>query len=357
MRILTRYILSETGRQFGVGLAAFTLILVAERLFELFHLLVNKGVRLEEVARMFFYLLPGFLMLSVPMAALFACLLTFSRLSDEQEITALRSSGISVGQMVLPLAGLLFLFGCGMALFNSEVVPRSRRAFQFLWQNVLYRSPVLKLEPEVLTEVGAYAMYAENVDPKTGGLTHVRLIRYGPDQGPLILTGRTGEVPEADERGVHLNLREGELLLETTATKRVVLGAFERNEVALRRDPEEEEEGRREVLTQEEIPTLELLARPQKSRFVRAEIQSRLALAFSLPCLGLLGGVLGIRIRASGRMSGAALSLVALFGYYLAYTTGMALSGRRGLWPEAGPWLGNLACLAAIAVMSFLRGR
>lgn len=92
-KILHRYIFREIGVPFALGLGVFTFVLLLARLLKLIELVVNRGVPVESVARIFLYLLPAFLEVTVPMAMLLAILVAFGRLSADSEITALRSSG------------------------------------------------------------------------------------------------------------------------------------------------------------------------------------------------------------------------------------------------------------------------
>src|SRR5687767_3496485 len=99
-RILPRYMLAQFFPPFLFGLALFSGVLLLDKLFDLVDLLVNKGVSFQLSLRIFILFLPTVLTLTVPMAMLLACLLTFGRLSEEQELTAMRASGLSYRQIL-----------------------------------------------------------------------------------------------------------------------------------------------------------------------------------------------------------------------------------------------------------------
>src|SRR2546427_10446330 len=106
---LRRYFLWEVTVPFLFGIGVFTFILLIARMLKLVELVVNRGVSPLEIGKLFAYILPTFLEVTVPMALLLAVLLAVGRLSADSEIVALRSSGISLYQMMVPIAFFIFL--------------------------------------------------------------------------------------------------------------------------------------------------------------------------------------------------------------------------------------------------------
>jgi len=83
MKVLNRYIFREILVPFALGLGVFTFVLLLARLLRLIELVVNRGIPFTTVARVFLYLLPAFLEVTVPMAMLLAILVAFGRLSAD----------------------------------------------------------------------------------------------------------------------------------------------------------------------------------------------------------------------------------------------------------------------------------
>src|SRR5262249_53876061 len=106
MRILNTYILRLHLVPFLLGFGVVTFILEMDVLFDYLDLVVNRGVAIGIVAQLFMLSLGYIVALSVPCAVLVAVLMTFGRLSQDNEITALRASGVNVASVLLgPLAG------------------------------------------------------------------------------------------------------------------------------------------------------------------------------------------------------------------------------------------------------------
>jgi lipopolysaccharide export system permease protein len=103
-RILFRYLVSEILPPFFVGLLAFTLILLVGRMLKLIELVVTRGVPLVQISKLFMLILPTFLEMTVPMAFLLAILLGLGRMSNDQELLAMKASGVSPTQILWPAA-------------------------------------------------------------------------------------------------------------------------------------------------------------------------------------------------------------------------------------------------------------
>src|SRR5690348_397031 len=100
LKILNRYILKQYLTNLLLGLLIFTFVLMLDHLFELVDLLINKGVGLWLTLKLLFLLLPSSLSLTLPMSNLLAALLTFGHLSETNELTAARASGISTWRLI-----------------------------------------------------------------------------------------------------------------------------------------------------------------------------------------------------------------------------------------------------------------
>ena len=125
-RIRLRYICREVVTPFLLGLLIFTLILLTARILKLVELVVNRGVPVWYMVKIFCYATPAFFEVTVPMAFLVALFWGFGRLSADREITALKSCGLSFYQIALPvgICVAVVLSGTFFTLAGSEVRDR-----------------------------------------------------------------------------------------------------------------------------------------------------------------------------------------------------------------------------------------
>ena len=103
MKILYRYVFTEIIAPFILGLVAFSFVIIPRLPGKPLELLVQKNVSAKEVLLVFAYVLPTIFTFSIPMATLLGVLICFGRLSADSEITAMRSCGISIRNLLNPV--------------------------------------------------------------------------------------------------------------------------------------------------------------------------------------------------------------------------------------------------------------
>src|SRR5262249_17334906 len=102
-KIIHRYIFREVLTPFLLGLGVFTFILLIARLLKLIEMVVNRGLPPTQVLRLLAYLMRPFLDLPLPVALLPPILTAFGPLPADAEMIAMRSSGLSIYQLVPPV--------------------------------------------------------------------------------------------------------------------------------------------------------------------------------------------------------------------------------------------------------------
>src|ERR671914_707815 len=129
-RTLTRYLISEIAPPFFFGLLTFTFILLIARILKLVELVVTRGIPLTQIGKLFALILPTFLELTVPMAFLLAILLGLGRLSSDQELLALKSSGFSPVQILLPFTFVAVIVAAITLLLTTFARPAAQVALK-----------------------------------------------------------------------------------------------------------------------------------------------------------------------------------------------------------------------------------
>lgn len=106
MKIINRYIIKEMLSPALLGMVVFTFIILMNQLLLLANMFIQRGVSLGNVMRFLVYMLPSIVVLTLPMAALLGTLIGMSRMTADSEITALRSAGISIYKLFVPVFAL-----------------------------------------------------------------------------------------------------------------------------------------------------------------------------------------------------------------------------------------------------------
>src|SRR5262245_20588395 len=182
-------------------------------LFDYMDLMVNRGVAPAVVLQLFILSLGYIVALSAPCAVLVAVLMTFGRLSQDNEITALRASGVHLGSILIgPLGAAVVLTGA-LTLFNNYVLPESNHAFANLLIDIGRMRPTVKLqEGTFITDFPGYNLLVNSVNGRTNEMRGVTSYQLNAGAPPTTILARRGWLSYTpDGRTAVLTLKEGEI--------------------------------------------------------------------------------------------------------------------------------------------------
>lgn len=159
MKILHRYVLKEHVGPLTFALTALTSILLLQYIGKHFGELVGKGLPTFVIAEFFGLSIPLTIALTLPMAVLVATLYAFSRLAAENEITALKASGVSLRSVLKPVLWAALGVTFVMVIFNDQVLPRSNHRLAVLQRDIAQKKPTFGLREQVINEVSPGKIY------------------------------------------------------------------------------------------------------------------------------------------------------------------------------------------------------
>src|SRR3982750_3745862 len=143
MKLIDRVISRELLVNVLFAIAVLSLVLVVGNIFrKLLPLLVNHDLPVEYVVGFVAYVLPFSLIFTIPWGLLTAVLLVFGRLSADNELTALRSNGVSIGRICLPLVGIALICTAASLWLNVQVAPAAQEEMRSTVFNLATRNPM-----------------------------------------------------------------------------------------------------------------------------------------------------------------------------------------------------------------------
>ena len=145
MRILERYVLREHLFPFLLGFSVVIFLLTLDFMFELVDLAVGKGVNVGVVLELFALSLGWMCALAFPCAVLIACLATFGRLSQDNEIAAMRSNGVNLARIIAAPLLAAAVLAVLLVLFNNYVLPETNHALYNLMVDVSRKRPTAQI--------------------------------------------------------------------------------------------------------------------------------------------------------------------------------------------------------------------
>ncbi len=206
------YFYKELAPNYIFGIFFFTFILLLNELFFLLKYYIEYNVPLNQVMLMLGNLMPFLLSYSLPFASLPAYLLTMGRFSQDSEIVAMKSCGISTLRIVRSGILLGFFLGVFAFLFNNLVVVPANYNYIRLRAKVMSQKPAVEVKERSFMSLGGFRITfdkMENVD-HTDVLDHVHVVDIKGRRTVKAEKGRIFSDPENPEHYV-LKLQKGSI--------------------------------------------------------------------------------------------------------------------------------------------------
>lgn len=351
---LRRYFLREVAAPFLLGIGVFTFILLIARMLKLVELVVNRSVPIFEIAKLFAYILPTFLEVTVPMALLLAVLLSFSRLSADSEIVALKTSGISLYQMVMPVAAFTLLVTFLALMLSLYARPWANSNLKASLYEIAKTRASAGLRERVFNDdFAGLVIYVEHIEPPGDRLVGI-LIADGrdPNQRNTVIAKTGFLVGNEETHSVTLRLLDGSIhtflpgeksyhktdftTYDVSLDLAVALAKFSQRE----KDPQEMTYGElRQAIA-------ERLAAGRSANTELVELHRKFSLPFACLVFGLVGVPLGVQPVRAVRSRSFSISLALIFLYYLMLTAGEAMAEKGRLPAMVALWIPNVTFTA-----------
>ena len=364
-RILFRYLLTEQTAPFLVSVMVVTVVLFLGRSMRYTRLLFTSPSALEDLGRLFLYSLPYFLAFAIPMATLLGILLAFTRLASDNEITALKTAGLSLYQL-LPTVAMVAVSATLVALTLSLLVlPKANKALRSLLVEMATSRMQLAFNERVFNDqFKGMTFFINRIAPNGTRFYEVFVSDERDPRVQNIIIAEEGML--LDSRGrkeLEIRLLRGMVIrveseMRTAQTIRFQDYDFSVDLVS----PRVGMLGRVEAqLTLDELSQALAIAKPGSAEhfYLSKEWHKRLAIPFACLALGLIAAPLSLQAGTASRLSGVVLGLL-LFLLYYVLLSGAETLAEAGLCPVGlAVWLPNglFAMLAAVLWRRSVRER
>jgi lipopolysaccharide export system permease protein len=175
---LHSYIIKEFLYSFIFGIVVFSFLLILNFVFELMDLFIEKSVAFWIVLKMFTFYLPNILTASIPMAVLFGALLSYGRLSADNEITAVKAAGLSYKTFTMPTIIFVCSLSFFLVFFNHFFASKLNSHLKIYFEEVVTKRPLVKFNEKALTNLGNYRIYTNKVDNTKNFLLGVSIYKF-----------------------------------------------------------------------------------------------------------------------------------------------------------------------------------
>jgi len=349
-KIISRYIFKEIVFPFIIILFVLTFVLLMGRILQTMDLMVNKGISMLVIFKLIAFLLPSFLLFTIPIALLISILIGMGRLSSDNEITVLRSSGISLLQLYYPvaLASLIaFLFTLVISHF---LVPQSNFATKRLLFDIAQQNASVGIKEKVFNaDFKGIILYAESI-PIDGGYMEGVFVSDNRivNEPNTTIARKAFLVSDPDSFTVKLRLENGSIHTVSPDFKNYRKIDFQTYDInldlssAIASVSEDTKSSTdmtmRELLNKMKKPGLDEAA----IRELAIEVHKKFSIPLSCIFFALLALPLGIKGHRAVKSRGFAIGVIIVSLFYLLRIGGEALVETGRLTPEVGVWTPNL---------------
>jgi len=349
MRILHTYLLKELFRFLFLSLCVLTFVMLLGNLVKFVNLIIVKGVDVYGILKLFFYLVFYLFTYTLPVACLFAILLSLGRFSSDGEITALRVSGLNLLRIVFPILVIGIILSLFLVIVNDKVIPLSRFAFRETIFELSVKNPTSVLEPGTFIDsFEGYTIFIYSI--KEDKLSGVRIYELQGENRPArTIVAKRGEfVPLAEKGLIKLKLIDGSLDEPDPRNPYnfykvrfknyfMTLNLLKDTDLSkLKKKPKDMNV--REL--KKEIQRLDSLG--IDTNVLLTQLYKRGSLAFSAFVFILIGIPLALLVRYRAKSANLGIAFLTIIIYYLLSLGFEALSMEGHLRPIISVWLPNI---------------
>ncbi|MBQ47037.1 MAG: hypothetical protein CMP10_06085 [Zetaproteobacteria bacterium] len=374
--IIYRYFLKELLPQFFTSFCVLSAVIVISQLVRLSDALITFGLSIENVTMPFLFILLPFLSFSIPMAYLFAVLLSFSRLSADGEYTALLASGYSLKKAAMPvlLVGAILYGVAAICSMNLEAWGR-REMVQFYHrkaQTQLDHMIRVKMKPGVfLKDFLGYTLYAENISDDKTRFYNVMMVPSNKVNEDFTLLAPSAFITGSVESGdLRMRFDYGALYGKEGIDSDITIVKFKSAEIDILRIFQEQIFGADNAADDyRSFPLVKLWNYldeiehtrdgDQRNTWYKARFlfHQRIAMPFATIVFAMIGMVLGIQDERSGKSGGYIGAIAAIVGSYVLMMSFKFWSEQAFLSAPLAAWAPNCLLFIFGAFLLYQRNR
>ncbi|MEQ8203893.1 MAG: LPS export ABC transporter permease LptF [Smithellaceae bacterium] len=348
-KIINRYIFKEITFPFFIILFVLTFVLLMGKILQIMDLMVNKGIGVLVIAKIIIFLLPSFMVFTIPIALLIAILMAMGRLSADNEITVFRASGVSLMQLYHPVAAASLIAFVFTLIISYFLVPQSNFATKRLLFDIAQQNAGIGIKEKVFNDdFKGMVLYAEKI-PVDG--EHMEgVIIYDsrfPDKPNTIVARKAFLVSDPASFIIKLRLEDGAVHTVSPDLKNYRKIDFKTYDINLDLSTSLANTGEAaksskdmtmyELLEKRKTPGLD----KELLREFSIELHKKFAIPLSCIFFAIIALPLGIKSHRAVKSRGFAVGVIIVSLYYLLRLGGEALAETGRLSAAIGVWMPN----------------
>lgn len=359
--LLYSYIATEMLAPFFASFLILYSVFFLVTLLPLLDVVLDLKIGLADFIRLSCYIFPHMLLYVIPMACMTGVIVGFTRLTNDREMLVLKSSGISLRQLLPPVFLIAVTISILTGFFSVKLVPAGELAMKHLMFQLAKEKISKGLQERTFTEaLGDLVVYVDRVD-EDDHWHGVYVSDMRNRVQPIIIMAEGGYLDAEIERMMVTIILSNGTLHHTDGPESQVI-RFQRYQMQIPLQPPTQINGDhltlldRGSMTQRQLlDATEKYGRDERRGIVfLTEFHHRLALPVGCLILSLLGFPLGLQTGPGRQATGIPLGLFFFILYYVMTTFGQILAEDFVVPVLVGLWLPNILFLV-MTVLVFRR--
>lgn len=172
---------------------------------------MGKGLDVFIIVELLFYVSASIIPLALPLAVLISSIMTLGNLAENNELTALKSSGLSLYRILLPLFTLMILLSVGTFYFSNYALPVANLKWRWIIYDIQQQKPTFSLdEGEFYYHFEGYAIKANKIDKENSKLEDIVIYDHTAPRNLKVIKAEKGKMyNSSDEKFLFLELNNG----------------------------------------------------------------------------------------------------------------------------------------------------
>ena len=209
MNTLNKYLFKQSLIPFLLSVAVITTVLFLQFLIRAVDRFLGKGLDVFTIFEYLYLNLAWIIALSVPMSLLISSVMTFGRMAQQNEITALKSAGVNLYNIIKPAILFGSLVGIGLCLFNNFILPEMNYNARLLARDIYKKKPELSIEPGYFVDmIPQYTMIVKEMDGKD--FKDVKIFSKNQKSEQTTIYANQGSL-SSDGNMITIDLMDGEI--------------------------------------------------------------------------------------------------------------------------------------------------
>ncbi len=325
MSLLDRYILRNIAVPTLLGLFLVGFLAITVRISLYAREIPVDLLTVRDVSELALLFVPSLMSMVIPVTFLYGVLMAFGRLAQQGELTAIRSSGLSLKRVMAPVLAVSVLLSAACFFAQDALQPRALgRALDLIYRELPQRATLIMLSEGTMHEYEGWHVYFEKKDVAKATVWNIDLVQPGEDGPTVIHAGSASFAAKADVHELKLTDCYAmppngaiALLEEYTLTLPIPSPVPPRG---ARQASSVRELVKSEKALTEAYESIRKQSDPTDAREAlrkeRQELAERVSMPFAVIAVTLVGAPLGARAKRSGRSFSFALGFAIILVYY-----------------------------------------